>query len=94
MVAGVTRVLYELGGNIEDASMTRLGGEFTMMLITALPEIVSASALTKSLNVLEKKLGVMTTVKAIPQAASTPAKTEPPRGARLHTDLIGSSPSP
>jgi glycine cleavage system transcriptional repressor len=77
IVAGVTRILYELGGNIEDASMTRLGGEFTMMLITAVPAAVSGAKLEKGLNALQKKLGVQTTLKPIPAAASSPSKSEP-----------------
>jgi glycine cleavage system transcriptional repressor len=79
IVAGVSRVLYELGGNIDDASMTRLGGEFTMMLITALPATVSVTKLEKELNALQKKLGVQTAVKAIPAAASSPTKAESPK---------------
>jgi glycine cleavage system transcriptional repressor len=79
IVAGVTRILYELGGNIEDASMTRLGGEFTMMLITALPGAVPGAKLEKGLKVLEKKLGVQTTLKPIPAAVSLSSKAEPPK---------------
>lgn len=38
MVAGITHVLFELGANLEDTSMTRLGGEFTMMLVISVPK--------------------------------------------------------
>jgi glycine cleavage system transcriptional repressor len=79
IVAGVARVLFDLGANIEDASMTRLGGEFTMMLITALPPSVSASKLEKGLASLQKRLGIQTTVKSIPPAFSSHAKNEPPK---------------
>jgi glycine cleavage system transcriptional repressor len=79
IVAGVTRVLYELGANIEDASMTRLGGEFTMMLITALPATVSAAKLEKGLQSLQKKLGIQTSAKAIPSDVGAHAKNEPPK---------------
>ena len=79
IVAGVTRVLYELGANIEDASMTRLGGEFTMMLITALPASVSAAKLEKGLQTLQKKLGIQTSAKAIPSAIGIHVKAESPK---------------
>ena len=79
IVSGVARVLYELGANMEDASMTRLGGEFTMMLITALPGTVSAAKLEKGLASLQKKLGIQTSVKAIPSAVGVQGKHEPPK---------------
>ncbi|MBF0609891.1 MAG: amino acid-binding protein [Magnetococcales bacterium] len=37
IVARISRVLYEIGCNIEDSSMTRLRGEFTIMLILRFP---------------------------------------------------------
>jgi glycine cleavage system transcriptional repressor len=36
MVEQLTDVIFKLRGNIEDASMTRLGGEFAMMLVVGL----------------------------------------------------------
>ncbi len=77
MVAGVSRVLFELGGNIEDASMTRLGGEFSMMLVTALPATVTAATLEKHFGSLEKKLGLTLTAKTIPASAAHRSKQEP-----------------
>ena len=77
IVAGVSRVLFELGGNIEDASMTRLGGEFTMMLVTALP--ASASALDKKLKTLAKREGLQIAAKPIPAAVARRPKEKPPK---------------
>ncbi|ABK45981.1 amino acid-binding ACT domain protein [Magnetococcus marinus MC-1] len=37
IVAEVTRVLFETGCNIEDSSMTRLSGQFTIMLVLSPP---------------------------------------------------------
>jgi glycine cleavage system transcriptional repressor len=79
IVAGVARVLYELGANIEDATMTRLGGEFTMMLITSLPGSAPGGKLEKGLASLEKKLGIQTSVKSIPSGVASHAKNEPPK---------------
>jgi glycine cleavage system transcriptional repressor len=49
IVAAVTRVLYELGGNLEDSAMTRLEGAFAMLVIvrvaaTRLDELRTAFA--------------------------------------------------
>ena len=76
IVAGVSKVLLNLGANIEDASMTRLGGEFSMMLVTTLP---SAAKLEKSFRALETKLGLQIAVKAIPASAARRPKEEPPK---------------
>ena len=38
IVAGVTRALYDLGANLEDATSTILRGHFAMMLVVDLPE--------------------------------------------------------
>ncbi len=78
-MAGVTKILFELGGNIEDASMTRLGGEFAMMLVTALPPTVPVAKLEKSFRILEKKLGLQITAKPIPAEVAHRPKQEPPR---------------
>lgn len=40
VVAGVTAVLADLEGNLEDTSMTILGGRFAMVLIVAVPDEV------------------------------------------------------
>jgi glycine cleavage system transcriptional repressor len=77
IVAGVSRVLFELGGNIEDASMTRLGGEFTMMLVTSLP--ASAAAVEKKLKSLGNKEGLQIAAKPIPAAVAHRPKEEPPK---------------
>jgi len=37
IVAAVTKVLYDAGGNIEDSRMAILGGNFAVVLIAALP---------------------------------------------------------
>jgi len=79
IVAGVTQALFDLGGNIEDASMTRLGGEFAMMLVASLPPGVSTSQLEKCFRPLKMKLGLDITAKPIPQAAAHRAKLEPPK---------------
>src|SRR5262245_41534639 len=70
IVAGVTHILYKLGANIEDASMTRLGGEFTIMLMTSLPGTASAAKVEKAFAPLAKSLGVHTEAKALTSSIS------------------------
>jgi glycine cleavage system transcriptional repressor len=78
MVAGVTQALFDLGGNIEDASMTRLGGEFAMMFVTGVPAHVTLSGLQKKLAGLEKKVGLQLSAKPItPQLARAAKRPEP-----------------
>ncbi len=76
IVAGVTRILFDVGGNVEDASMTRLGGEFSMMLVVSVPGKTTVVALNKKLGTLEKSLGLQISAKVIPQAAAHRPKQE------------------
>ena len=78
IVAGVTEALVQLGGNIEDATMTRLGGEFTMMLVIALPARISLPKARKTLNVLEKRLGLSVHLKPVPSSLARRSKENPP----------------
>lgn len=79
IVAGVAKVLFEVGGNIEDASMTRLGGEFSIMLVVSVAGKTAAAALEKKLSPLEKKLGLQVGVKSIPAAAAHRSKLASPQ---------------
>jgi glycine cleavage system transcriptional repressor len=45
IVAALTEGLYRLGCNIEDTCMTRLRGEFTMMIMVRLPDTLAADSL-------------------------------------------------
>src|SRR4051812_821474 len=65
MVAAVTQTLFELGANIEDASMTRLGGEFTIMLVTGVPDSVSSAKLLQKLEQAGRKVGLLLSAKPI-----------------------------
>jgi glycine cleavage system transcriptional repressor len=56
MVAGITEVVCSLKGNLADASMTRLGGEFAMMLICDFPKKLPAARIASAFRPLEKKL--------------------------------------
>ena len=58
IVAGVTKVLYQLGCNLEDSTMTRLEGEFTIMLIFSSPAKITEAGLHKAFDPLSRRLVV------------------------------------
>jgi glycine cleavage system transcriptional repressor len=79
IVAGVAKAVYELGGNIEDASMTRLGGEFTMMLVVGIPAKQTPASLAKALKPFQKKLALTFSSRPIPPALARNASQKQPR---------------
>ena len=50
IVAGVTGALVELGCNLEDTSMSVLGGRFAMVMIVAGPDELAAAAVERALE--------------------------------------------
>lgn len=72
IIARVTGVLRDLGGNLEDASMTILGGHFTIMLLVR--SETSAERLETALRDRTADLGLVVAVRpAGPGAQSPPA---------------------
>jgi glycine cleavage system transcriptional repressor len=72
IIARVTGVLYEHGGNLEDSSMTILGGHFAIMLLVS----VDADAATLEADLVEATgdLGLVVAVRPVgPGAHSGPA---------------------
>jgi glycine cleavage system transcriptional repressor len=49
IAAAITGPLLELGGNLEDCSMTILSGQFAMVLVVELPDTVEVAALEAAL---------------------------------------------
>ncbi len=74
IVAGVTKILYQLGCNLEDSAMTRLEGEFTVMLIFSSPAKVTPERLRSAFVPLERRLKLAVHLKSL----STP-ETRMPR---------------
>lgn len=58
MVAAISQKLLEENCNIEDATMTRLSGEFAMILVVANPPGLSTPALQQSLASLKESHGL------------------------------------
>lgn len=69
IVAAVTGVLLEHGGNLEDTAMTRLGGHFAMVLVVEVPGDEDAVALEAALMTAATPLGLVVTVRAVEEVA-------------------------
>lgn len=55
IVAALSKVFYENQCNLEDSSMTRLEGDFAILLLISLPEKKTAEELRKSVEPVAKK---------------------------------------
>ena len=75
IVAGVTEVLYKLGCNLEDSAMTRLEGEFAIMLIFSCPSKVTQEKLSQAFERLERRLKLAVHLK--PLTAQETRKPQP-----------------
>ena len=65
IVAGVTQGLYRLGCNLEDSAMTRLEGEFAVMLIFSAPGRLTEAALRRAFGPLERRLELVVHLKSL-----------------------------
>lgn len=75
IVAGVTQVLYRLGCNLEDSAMTRLAGEFAIILIFSGPAQVAEASLQKAFDPLSRRLRLAVHLKSLSVGeAAQPAK--------------------
>lgn len=63
IIARISRVLFELGCNIEDATMTILEGEFAMILISSVPERMAGEKWVSALERVGHQLGLDITCK-------------------------------
>ena len=76
IIAALAGAVFELGGNLDDASMTRLHGAFAAMVAARLPPGTSEEDAREALRPLALDMGLMVTVQAVPDAhAETPPDT-------------------
>jgi glycine cleavage system transcriptional repressor len=68
IVAAVTRVLFEGGCNLEDATSTILSGHFSMMLIVNLPKGITSHEVEKLLAPVASELDLVITVRDVHEA--------------------------
>jgi glycine cleavage system transcriptional repressor len=69
IVAAVTRVLFEDGWNLEDATSTILNGHFSMMLIVTLPPGVTAESTEEGLAAVASEFDLVITVRDVHEAS-------------------------
>lgn len=79
IVAGVTKALFQLGCNLEDSEMTRLGGEFAMMVVFAAPAKATQAAIDRAFAILVRKMKLTVTFKPLSKQEVTPPKHAGPR---------------
>ncbi len=65
IVAGISRILFELGCNIEDSSSTILSGQFAMLLVVGFPGVSSVEALDRAFAGVRSGMGLMVSVNPV-----------------------------
>ena len=65
IIRALSGALYQTGGNLEDASMTILEGEFAMIFLAALKSASATRTLRKQLVKIERSLGLVISVKEV-----------------------------
>ena len=68
IVAEVTRVLYELGANLEDVTSTILRGHFSMILLVKVPDEVDAAAVEEGLAPVARELSLSILARPLEEA--------------------------
>ena len=68
IVTAVTRVLFEDGCNLEDATSTILSGHFSMMLIVTLPEGITSQRVEERLAPIADELDLVITARDVHEA--------------------------
>ena len=68
IVAALAKVVFDLGGNLDDASMTRLHGAFAAMVAARLPAGTSLGEAREALKLLAAERGLTVTVQSVSDA--------------------------
>jgi len=63
IVAGITKVLFEKGCNLEDSSMTLLKGDFAVQLLITLPDGFTTGQLSDAVRPVADSLGLTTVLR-------------------------------
>lgn len=77
IVAAVTGALVDLGGNLEDSSMSILRGHFAMMLVVSVPDAASAADLEATLEEATARLELVVVVRPIDDEVPSSPPGEP-----------------
>ena len=65
IVAALTWVLFERGCNLEDSSMTRLRGDFAVLLLISMPENMTLEGLKVALESAASSKGLTFTLREL-----------------------------
>jgi glycine cleavage system transcriptional repressor len=80
IVAALARVLYDKGCNLEESSMTRLKGEFAILLLVTLPDVARRQELEASVLTAARGLGLTAVMRDLSRAemsSEDDSRTEP-----------------
>ncbi len=76
IIAALARAVLDLGGNLDDATMTRLHGAFATMVVARLPLGKTEEDARAALAPVAEEMGLTVTVQSVPDAHSeTPPDT-------------------
>lgn len=70
IVAAVSAALVDAGCNLEDSSMTILGGQFAILLVLTSPVGASETSIADALDAPARDLGLAVSVRAVAEVAS------------------------
>jgi glycine cleavage system transcriptional repressor len=85
IVAGMSGALVELGGNLEDSTMTILQGYFAVLLVVSVPPGVGAGALERALAPVSERFALQLTVQELaPRDAPAPSVDTAPWTISVH----------
>jgi len=79
IVAAVSGVLLEADCNIEDSEMTRLGGEFALMLMLRLPAGLTTDQLADKLAAVRERFGLWLHLADVPAEQAIEPRHESPK---------------
>ncbi len=74
IVAEVSRILFELGCNIEDSTCTILSGQFAMILVVGHPAISRSGDLDAAFEETRRRMSLMISVHSVQEAEITHEK--------------------
>ena len=73
IVASVTKLLFDLGCNLEDSAMTRLGDEFAIMLMFSAPPGGSNERLERAVSPIARRFGLSVNLRPLSKAEASGA---------------------
>jgi glycine cleavage system transcriptional repressor len=68
IVAEFSKVLYQMGCNLEETSMLLLRGEFAMILIVAVPDSASFESFSSSIQEMSLRMDLTTSLRELSQS--------------------------